>query len=61
MSGLEIVLEYLPITLRKEIISNIGTEENKIEEIKTMMMITIQDLENKEKKFAYYVVTKTLN
>ena len=34
MSGLEIVLEYLPITLRKEIISNIGTEENKIEEIR---------------------------
>ena len=31
MSELEIVLEYLPITLRKEIISNIGTEENKIE------------------------------
>jgi len=34
VSGLEIVLEYLPITLRKEIISNIGTEENKIEEIR---------------------------
>ena len=34
MSELEIVLEYLPITLRKEIISNIGTEENKIEEIR---------------------------
>ena len=34
MSKLEIVLEYLPITLRKEIISNIGTEENKIEEIR---------------------------
>ena len=28
MSELEIVLEYLPITLRKEIISNIGTEPN---------------------------------
>ena len=28
MSELEIVLEYFPITLRKEIISNIGTEEN---------------------------------
>ena len=34
MSELEIVLEYLPITLRKEIISNIGTEEDKIEEIR---------------------------
>ena len=34
MSELEIVLEYLPITLRKDIISNIGTEENKIEEIR---------------------------
>ena len=34
MSELEIVLEYLPITLRKEIISNVGTEENKIEEIR---------------------------
>ncbi len=34
MSELEIVLEYFPITLRKEIISNIGTEENKIEEIR---------------------------
>ena len=31
------------------------------ETIKTMMRITIQDSENKEKKFVYYVVIKTLN
>ena len=35
--------------------------ENKIKEItKTMMRIIIQDSENKEKKYVYYVVIKTL-
>ena len=38
-----------------------GQTKNKIEKIKTMMRITIQDLENKEKKYVYYVVIKTLN
>ncbi len=36
------------------------SDKNKIKEIKTMMMTTIQDLENKEKRYVYYVVIKTL-
>ena len=38
-------------------------DKNKIKRItiKIMMRITIQDSENKEKKYVYYVVIKTLN
>ena len=37
-------------------------DKNKIEEIiKIMMRIIIQDSENKEKKYVYYAVIKTLN
>ena len=39
------------------------TDKNKIKEITTkiMMKITTQNSENKEKKYVFYVVIKTLN